>query len=244
MANNRFRMFDSADSAGLWFDIFNGVLLLGAFFVLVGTWGTIKTSAIKERFADERTAANEAETKRAIADSDAAKEATAKADLRIAELSTQAEGLRKDTAQANARALEAQVALETFKAPRALSPEQQAAISEKIKPFAGQEYAFAVSPTIDALSLMEEIDTALQGAGWVRVAPLGAVVVGGAAVAYFKSSGVRVQVAKSRNADIGPVATLLAEALTDQGIVAASAMSPDVDVRPTAMQIVIGIKPQ
>jgi hypothetical protein len=146
--------------------------------------------------------------------------------------------------EANARAAEAKLELEKFKAPRALSPEQQAVVSAKVKPFAGQEYAFAISPTADALPLMEQIDKALKDAGWVRVEPLGPLVVGGAAVAYFKELGVRVQVSKSRNADLGPTATFLAETLTGAGIVAASAMSPDVDVRPTAIQIVIGIKPQ
>jgi hypothetical protein len=100
--NKRFRMFDTAESAGLWFDIFSGVLLLGAFFVLLGTWGTIKTGAIKEKFSDERVEANEAETKRAIADSDIAKEGTAKANERIAELSTRAEELRRAAAESNA----------------------------------------------------------------------------------------------------------------------------------------------
>jgi hypothetical protein len=105
------RMFDSPESASLWFDIFNGVLFAGALLVTVGTWGTIKTAGIKERFSDERIAANEAETKRAIADSDAAKEGTAKANERIAELSAQSEQLRKDTAEAQAQTKRSEVKL-------------------------------------------------------------------------------------------------------------------------------------
>src|SRR5258708_22022352 len=80
------RMFDSPESASLWFDIFNVVLFSGALLVTIGTWGTIKTAGIKERFSDERIAANEAETKRAIADSDSAKEAAAKANEHLAVL--------------------------------------------------------------------------------------------------------------------------------------------------------------
>ena len=57
----RWRMFDSPESAALWFNIFNGVLFTGALLVAVGTWGTIKTAGIKERASDERIAANEAE---------------------------------------------------------------------------------------------------------------------------------------------------------------------------------------
>jgi hypothetical protein len=125
--NKRFRMFDTAESAGLWFDIFNGVLLFGAFLVLVGTWGTIKTAAIKEQFSDERIAANEAETKRAVADSDAAREGTAKANERIAELSTQAEQLRKDTAVSNERAAQLKLLLEKEQSARVHDREQLSA---------------------------------------------------------------------------------------------------------------------
>jgi hypothetical protein len=163
---------------------------------------------------------------------------------RIASLRVQGDQLRKDTAEANASALKSALALEEFKAPRILSPKKQAELTDKMKSYAGQEYAFAISPTIDALPLMEQIDAALGAAGWVKVGPLGAIVVAGAAVAYFHSAGVRVQVANSKIDDFGPLAILLAQTLTDAGVVAASAMSPDVEVRPTAIQIVIGIKPK
>jgi hypothetical protein len=95
-------MFESPESANLWFDIFNGVLLTGAFFVAVGTWGTIKTAAIKERFSDERISSNELETKRAIAESDSAKEGTAKANEAIAAANERAAALENDAAQARA----------------------------------------------------------------------------------------------------------------------------------------------
>lgn len=133
-------MFDSSESASLWFDIFNGVLLLGAFFVLLGTWGTIKTGAIKEKFSDERTLANEAETKRAVADSDAAREGTARANERIAELTTQSEQLRKDTADANARAAEAELRLAEFRKPRLVVGADFERVVEAIKPFAGTKF--------------------------------------------------------------------------------------------------------
>ena len=61
-------MFDvSPDGANLWFDISNVVLLVGAVLVALGTYGTIRFAGIKEKFSDERVAANEVETKRAIA---------------------------------------------------------------------------------------------------------------------------------------------------------------------------------
>jgi hypothetical protein len=160
-------MFDTAESASLWFDIFNGVLLLGAFLVLVGTWGTIKTAAIKEKFSDERTAANEAETKRAVADSDTAKEGTAKANERIAELSKQAEQLRKGTSEANAKAAEAQLALEKYKAPRNLTAAQSKELIDILRPFGPVTYDLAQPQMLEPGSFINfqlvEIGTQL---GW------------------------------------------------------------------------------
>jgi hypothetical protein len=167
----RFFMFDvSPEAANLWFDISNLVLLAGAVFVAMGTYGTIKFASMKEKFSDDRIVANEAETKRATADSDLAKEGTAKANERIAELSTQAEQLRKDTADATARALEAQVALEKFKAPRSISVEQRNRIVEEMKKFAGQQYFGMVASGIaDAWDVWREISLSLELAGWKRI---------------------------------------------------------------------------
>jgi hypothetical protein len=143
--STRPHMFDSPESASLWFDIFNGVLFLGALLVTIGTWGTIKTAGIKERFSDERIAANEAETKRAVADSDAAKEGAAKA---------------------NARAAEAQLALEKFKAPRLLSPEQVALIAKKIPNLPMNSLAVGVvDSSVEAVSLADQIFKILSMSG-------------------------------------------------------------------------------
>jgi hypothetical protein len=153
-------MFDSAESAGLWFDIFNGVLFLGALFVTIGTWGTIKTAGIKEKFSDERVAANEVETKRAIAESDSAKQGTAKANERIAELSTQAEQLRKDTA-------EAQLALAKFRAPRKLDDSQVARIKAVIARFSGTPFDIMVNLESEPQSFAGQIGGLLESAGWI-----------------------------------------------------------------------------
>jgi hypothetical protein len=72
-------------------------------FLILQFW----SSNIKERFSDERISANEAETARAVADSDAAREGTAKANERIA-------GLNNDTARLTAENL----ALQTVLLPR------------------------------------------------------------------------------------------------------------------------------
>lgn len=129
-------MFESPEAANLWFDIFNGVLLTGAFLVAVGTWGTIKTAAVKERFSDERVSANELETKRAVADSDAAKEGTAKAHEAIAQANAQIAIANEGAAKANERAAELKLALEkevAARQPRRITDAQRAKIVEILR---------------------------------------------------------------------------------------------------------------
>lgn len=73
---------------------------------------------------------------------------------------------------ANARAAEAQLALEKFKAPRSISVELRNRIVEQMKQFAPQEYTGRVAPgSDDAWDLWREISLALELAGWKRVGP-------------------------------------------------------------------------
>jgi hypothetical protein len=61
-------MFDvSLPWANFWYDAFNAMLFLGAFAVAVGTYGSIKMGAVKDRFSDERTTALELQTAQANA---------------------------------------------------------------------------------------------------------------------------------------------------------------------------------
>jgi hypothetical protein len=91
---------------------------------------------------------------------------------RIASLILQGDQLRKDTAEANARAAEAKLELEKFKAPRTLSAEQQAAMTAKLKKFAGTSFDVAIGPMGDPepLYLARAIHSALTLAGWGQVA--------------------------------------------------------------------------
>src|SRR5258708_21152517 len=81
------------ETANTWFGrswwglmIAGGITALAACatvaFLIVQFW----SSNIKERFSDERISANEAETARAVADSETAKEDAAKANKRVAAL--------------------------------------------------------------------------------------------------------------------------------------------------------------
>jgi hypothetical protein len=77
-------------------------------------------------------------------------------------------------AEANARALEAQVSLEKFKAPRSISVEQRNSIAEEMKRFAGQQYfGMVASDVADAWDIWREISLSLELAGWKRLPPPG-----------------------------------------------------------------------
>jgi hypothetical protein len=86
---------------------------------------------------------------------------------RIASLVTQGDKLRKDTAEANARAADAQLALERYKAPRELTDAQQANIVNALRKFAGQEYGITTFWDLkEPLAFAEILNRLLQMAGW------------------------------------------------------------------------------
>jgi hypothetical protein len=125
----------------LWWS--NFALVVGAVGVLIGTIGAIAMTSAKEQFVNERISANELATQRA----------------------------REGAAQANARAVEAQLALEKFKAPRLLTLERQARISSRLKPFAGTPFDVAVGPMGDPepVVLATAILSTLTNAGWHQI---------------------------------------------------------------------------
>jgi hypothetical protein len=71
-------------------------------------------------------------------------------------------------ANAEKAASDAALALEKFKEPRTLSPEQQDKFIAVLKPFAGQNFAFAVFPDPEPLALLRLLDVILKSAGWKR----------------------------------------------------------------------------
>jgi hypothetical protein len=98
--------------ADFLFDLSNWILIVGAFAVFVGTIGSITMGTVKEYFASERLSLNELATEHAKTDAEIAREGAAKA---------------------NARAAEAQLALEKYRAGRSLTPEQHGILLEALK---------------------------------------------------------------------------------------------------------------
>ena len=105
------------------------------------------------------------------------------AEQHSAEANVKAEGFRLDIAKANESAAkaEAQVAgataeaakanleLARIKLPRTLNLEQQKRIANALSRFSGTDVAFVVFSDPESLSLLGELDSTLQQAGWNRV---------------------------------------------------------------------------
>jgi hypothetical protein len=131
----------------------NVLLIAGAAAVLIGTIGAIAMGSAKEQFANERISTNEAETARAKADAETAKEGAAKA---------------------NARTEEARLELEKFKAPRKISEEMKHRILSAARKHPGQKFSGKVASSVpDALALWFSLSNILTDAGWKLVPPKG-----------------------------------------------------------------------
>jgi hypothetical protein len=165
---------------------------------------------------------------------------------RVAALTVQGEQLRKDTAEANARALEARVELEKFKEPRTLNAQQQARLVEILKPHAGQQYALSVAHGAEAEHFLCAVDAVLQSALWVRLPPFGVMSVETEAcgpVGINTLSAVHVRVTRASASEVKKLTADLASAFELEGIKAYAATDPQNIPTDNAINIMIGLKP-
>jgi len=142
--------------------------------------------------------------------------------------------------------------LAKIKDPRTLSTEQQARISEQLKPFAGTEFDVALTIDPETQGLLLPIEQTLKAAGWREIdwksgAPIaemsftrkdmpnvGVVVV----------SGVIVQMHPEQLQTIGRAAQTLAAGLVSEGIEARAEPGVGVpNINAKAIHILIGKKP-
>jgi hypothetical protein len=138
---------------------------------------------------------------------------------RIATLAAQGDQLRKDTAEANARALEAQLALERFRAPRSLTAEQQSELRAKLLPFAGTISRVWTMPagSPDTAGLAGLLIHVLEQANWSV----------GRATSLSGQSFPGVVVAYRNGTDAAPQAAALVEYLNSAGVPATVAQPFD-----------------
>jgi hypothetical protein len=152
----RVLMFDVSPSwASFLYDIFNLVLFAGAVAVAIGTYGSIKMGAVKERFSDIRIAENEAETARANEAAAQAKEGAAKA--------------AADVARANERAELARLETEKIKqqiAWRELSSTDAAKLAEELSKQPGSVTLIHMMDDPESFHLMQQFGAIFLKARW------------------------------------------------------------------------------
>ena len=77
--------------------------------------------------------------------------------------------IRKDTAEANAKALATELELARLKAPRVFAADKMPAFVEAMRPFAGQQFSGLIAGNMpDAPALIAAISNELMRAGWKR----------------------------------------------------------------------------
>jgi hypothetical protein len=202
---------------------------------IVSTFVIVKTTDVKEEhWAADRAKSNE----------------------RIAELTAQGDELRRDTADANARALEAQATLAKLQAPRSLTARQQESLVAAALPFAGTQFdAGAFPDDEESLTYLEQIELALKAAGWLQIDWIGERVApmrpGKPAIGLVTRVGLRIDVHYALSDDdtaegkrtVGAV-TPVARAIDPNGIDAIAAFGTESgSANPKALHIMVGRKP-
>ena len=184
---------------------------------------TATARQFESRIADSDARVKTAEA--AIASANAAsKEAVAnvaEAQKKSAEASAKAEGFRLDIAKANesakqaeARAAEANLELARFKAPRSLSPAQQARIAARLRPLGPRRVdVIIIGDAQEIAGITVLISGAMQQGGWT-------VNVVGKAISGPNVSGVLIGTHLNSDAGVINASEALIAALQTEGIVA------------------------
>jgi hypothetical protein len=152
-------------------------------------------------------------------------------------------------ANAEKAASDAALALEKFKEPRTFSPAQQDKLIAVLKPFAGQNFAFAVFPDPEPLALLRLLDALLKSAGWKRVpsqierADGVKVDAAGESAATIFDSGLDAYIAPGDMESV-PAQSAFCSALVAAGIPCETHRTPQLAGKtPRAITISIGKKP-
>jgi hypothetical protein len=176
--------------------------------------------------ARKESSQNNERASKALEDAETARKEALKFQLQIAQANERAASAEKETAKLTQRF-----------ADRKLNATQLKAISDKIRPFAGQEYD--VTPYWDlkeSLAIANEIATGLNMGGWKYIAPKqSGFMMGGIA-------GVQVYVHPAAEGKIKSAASALVSALNDQGIEAVLKEQNPANPLDTKLHLNVGTK--
>jgi hypothetical protein len=166
----------SLEDANVWFAASNVAAIVGAVLVLLGTIGVFRFGAIRDRYADDRIAKNEAEAATAKAIAATAEQGAADANERAAKANERAEEaqkangeLQKQIADANARAEQdrrARKEIEERMAPRAPGQNAMLRVAAALRPFTGTEALLLTSAAREPYALTLRLMNVLDAARW------------------------------------------------------------------------------
>jgi hypothetical protein len=209
-------------NAESWLSIIGTAKLVAAFLVAIGVAIEFGGDWVAKPFEKVIEDARKLEFAELHKQSDDAK-------LETARLSKEAETARSGIADANARALEARLELERFKAPRTISDDQKKALVANLKALAGTEFDAATNMNDKEQSqLLRQLMGILIEAGWKQVG--WKYVTGGPMYKFgtFENSSpdigmvtvydVEIQVREEAFARLQPAAEALMAGLNDIGI--------------------------
>jgi hypothetical protein len=155
----------------------------------------------------------------------------------------------KKIAEAEARTAEAQLALEKLKAPRNLSADNLRSIRSKLEHFDPVNFGIGVlnGGIEPGSNIVDELGSLLmQSLKW-KLVPVtgrpnsrGQPVQNTGVIAIIGISGIKISLDVEMAAELGPIASALAEALNEVGINAEA--KPNDDGTPNAIFIAIGAK--
>jgi hypothetical protein len=171
---------------------FIGSLVAGVVSTIVIVW----MATVKESHWDNEREASKVEIQRLSTEGEASKAEIARANERAAALERDAAVAGQKIAEATARAFEAQLALERFKAPRQLSESGRSEARRELSKYAGAKAAVYVAGegmepaglAGSIIGLLNESHWEAFGWSWV-----GAVSAAGVIVLYEASSGEEVR---------------------------------------------------
>ena len=189
-----------AESVFFWA---NWALVLALGLGVIATYLIVVSGNAKEAFT--KVEASKAATRETQAN-----ERIAQLGKDAAHLSADAQASKAEIAKANARALEAQLALERFKALRAIAIAAMADLMRVLKPFAGQKTAIFAVEGVEPTNLAGDVSHALTLAGWN--APTWRWS------ANIAATGVLISAKSGAASEEGKAAAALADALLSAGV--------------------------
>jgi hypothetical protein len=188
--------------------------------------------------ANSRAEEARADAAKAYARSDEAKVESAKSFERATEAQRHLAESNERAAHAEQKAAEAKLALEKFKAPRVLSPQEQQLIVSRLSKFAGQEYLITTYWDIkESLDFSNQIHHTLRTAGWQYFVPPDK---GG--FLFDVTVGVEVWVHPDADLPVKDAATALVSALEEIGQNATLKLQNPKNAKDNKLALIIGTK--